>query len=106
MNQKGNLVFFILGAFLLIALAAPLLMYFFKPADWLIRILLVFFIFTTVRSYVGQGMISLVLSAILIYFLVIKYAYITASLYILYVLLGLQFMSVIIWGLGTNLKRG
>jgi hypothetical protein len=103
MNQRGNLAIIILMSFLVLALLPPLIMMFFKPADLLMRLILIFMIFSTVRSYLGSNVMSLIISGALIYLLVIKHAYITASLYVFfYILLGFQFLSVIIWGLGTG----
>ncbi|MBI2597607.1 MAG: hypothetical protein HYW50_00235, partial [Candidatus Diapherotrites archaeon] len=39
-----------------------------------------------------------------VYFLVFKYFEIALSLYVFQLLLGLQFLSVIIWGVGTRLR--
>ena len=103
MNEKGNLVVIILIAFLIIALIPPIIMMFFPIADIIMRIILVLLIFITVRGYIGDGPVSLVISGALIYFLVIKWAYFTASAYIfLYFLLSFSFLSVIIWGIGMN----
>lgn len=105
MNQKGNVVLFILLGFIVLAVLAPIVMILFKPADIIMRILLVFLIFTIVRGYLGDGILSIIVSAILIYFLAFKYAYITASAYVLYTLMGFSFLSVIVWGIGTRMRH-
>ncbi|MCD6434220.1 MAG: hypothetical protein J7L14_01255 [Candidatus Diapherotrites archaeon] len=97
MNSRG-FIWIILLIFVLIAIAVPVVMHLFKPADIILRIILIFVIFTTVRSYLGNGILSLIVSAILIYYLVFKWWFVFAPLYVLYILLGLQFLSVIIWG--------
>ena len=106
LNQKGNAVLFILLAFILLALAIPITMKLFKPADIIMRIILVFLIFTIVRGYLGSGTLSLIVSGVLIYFLVIKWAYVTATIYVIYILMGFAFFSVIVWGIGTRMRGG
>jgi len=105
MNRQGNLIVFILIAFVVLALIPPLIMVFFPLADIIMRIILALMIFMMVRGYLGDGVLSLIVSGVLIYFLVVKWAYFTASAYVLYFLLGLSFMSVIIWGIGMNLRK-
>ena len=99
------MILFIFIAFVVLLLIPPIVMKLFPVADIIIRIVLVLLIFTTVRGYLGGGILSLVISGVLIYFLVIKWAYFTASAYVLYFLLGLSFMSVIIWGIGMNVRK-
>ena len=105
MNQQGNLIFFILVAFIVLAIIPPIIMIIFPLADIIIRIILALMIFMMVRGYLGDGVPTLVVAGVLIYFLVIKWAYFTASAYVLYFLLGLSFLSVIIWGIGMNLRK-
>jgi len=81
-------------------------MMFFPIADLLMRILLTFTIFTTVRQHLGDGAITLVISGALIYLLVIKWGYLTASLYFFfYVLMLFNFLSVIIWGSSVMFRK-
>lgn len=76
------------------------------PADILFRIILIFLIFSTVRGFLGTNTLALVVTGVLVYFLVVKWAYFTASAYVfLYVLLAFQVFSVVIWGIGMNLRR-
>ena len=103
MNQQGNVLLFIIGGLLALAFAIPLIMWLFPYADILMRIILVFLIFTIVRGYLGDGTLTLTISAVLIYFLAFKYAYIAATAYVLYILMGFSFLSVIVWGIGTRM---
>jgi hypothetical protein len=106
MNQNGNMIIIILIAFVILALIPPLIMTVFPIADIIMRIILALIIFITVRGYIGDGPLSLIISGIIIYFLVIKWALFTASAYIfLYFLLSFSFLSVIVWGIGMNLKK-
>jgi len=97
MNSRG-FIHIILGIFLLIAIAVPVIMFVFPPADIVFRLILILVIFFTVRSYIGNGIMSIIISAVLIYFLVFKWVHLFAPMYLLYTLLSLQFLSVIIWG--------
>ncbi|MBN2067185.1 MAG: hypothetical protein JW744_01830 [Candidatus Diapherotrites archaeon] len=106
-NEAGNMILFIFLAFLVLALIPPLVMMVFPAADIIIRIILVFLIFTTVRGYMGGGLLSLIISGVLIYFLVIKWAYFTASMYVFfYFIMTFAITSVVIWGVGMNLRKG
>ncbi|MDO8427658.1 MAG: hypothetical protein Q7S92_00415 [Candidatus Diapherotrites archaeon] len=100
MNSKGNLFIFALLGFIVVAAIPPLIMMFFPAADIIMRLILIFTLYSTVKGYLGSGMIPLLLSAILIYLLVIKHAFLTTSIFVFfYVLLAFNFLSVIIWGL-------
>ncbi len=100
MNQRGMLILYIFIAFFILALLPPLIMAIFPLADMLIRLMLAIMIFATVRAYLGSSSLTLIISAALIYLLVIKHGYITASLYFFfYILLLFNFLSAVIWGL-------
>ena len=106
MNEKGNFLVIILVAFLVVSLIPPILMILFPQADLLMRIVLVFAIFTTVRGYIGDGALSLIISGVLIYVLVIKWAYLTASLYIIFnIFMMFSVFSMILWGLNSVIRR-
>ena len=107
MNQKGNLLLLILVGFVALIVLLPVVMFAFKPADLIIRVILAFLIFSTVRAYLGNNAISLIITGVLIYLLVIKHAYISASVtFILLVLLAFGAFSVVIWGIGTAFRKG
>jgi hypothetical protein len=84
-----------------ILIIPPIILAVFPPAKILFQILMIFIIYSIVRGYLGGGPLTLIISAVLIYLMVFKYTYIFASLYIFQTLLGVQFMSVTIWSLGT-----
>ena len=109
LNENGMLqIFLFIVIALVVIVALPVVvMIFFPVADLIIRIILVFLIFTTVRGYLGSGIPSIVVSGVLIYFLVIKWAYFTAAAYIaLYFLLALQVFSIVIFGIGMGMRKG
>lgn len=109
MNEQGMLQIFLLIMVALVVVVAipPMVMIFFPMADIIIRIILAFLIFTTVRGYLGSGMPTIIISGVLIYILVIKWAYFTAAAYVaLYFLLSLQVFSIIIFGIGMGMRKG
>lgn len=107
MNEKGNLLFLIIGVLLVIILLPALIMWMFPLADIIMRLILILLIFTTVRGYLGSNIFTLIISGILIYFLVVKYAYVTATLYVLlFFLLIFNVFSTVILGIGMGFRRG
>ncbi len=98
LNQKGNLIIFLIIAFAVVLLLPPLILHLFPPANILFKILMVFIIFSIVRGYIGDGIMTWIISGILIYFLVFRYPDITASLWVFQTLLAVGFGSVIMWG--------
>ena len=102
-----NIFLMILVALIAVVALPAVVMWLFPAADLIIRIILVFLIFMTVRGYLGGGILTVVVSGVLIYFLVIKWAYFTAAAYVaLYFLLSLQIFSIIIFGIGMGLRKG
>ena len=106
MNEKGHVILLIIGAFIILAIIPVLITSFFWPAKILMQIILIFVLYTTVRGYLGSGSLTLIVSAVLIYFMVFKWFELFLSLYVLQLLLGLQFLSVIVWGIGTTMRKG
>jgi len=104
MNSQGNVIIFILIAFACILLLPPLIITLVPAAKYLFALIMIFVIFSTVRAYLGDGILTWVISGILIYFLVFKYLMITASLWVFQILLAVGFGSVIMWGVGTRFR--
>lgn len=104
--NKLGFFWIVIGFFIVLLCLPPLIMYFFKPADIIMRLILAFTIFATVRGLIGGGLISLLVSALLIYIIVIKHAYAAASIYVFfYVFMGIGFLSVIIWGTSVFFRK-
>ena len=101
MNQSGHIILLILGGFLILAIIPILITSFFWPAKILMQIIMIFVLYTTVRGFLGSGTLTLIVSAVLIYFMVFKWFELFLALYILQLLLGLQFLSVLICGIGS-----
>jgi len=106
MNEKGGLILFILLAMGALLILLPLSMSIFQPIDILVRIILLFVIFTTVRGYLGPGVISIIVSGILIYFLVFKWWWIGAIGWWGLTLMSLGFIGVIVWGSSKIIPSG
>lgn len=109
MNGQGmlNIFLMIVAALVAVVILPPVIMLIFPMADLIIRIILAFLIFTTVRGYLGSGIPTIIISGFLIYILVIKWAYFTAAAYVaLYFLLSLQVFSIIIFGIGMGMRKG
>ena len=104
MGQKGNLIFIALGLMVAVVVLLPILMYAFPAIDIIVKIFLVFMIFQSVRGFLGNGTITLIISGILIYFLVIKWWWVGASVSFAIMLMAFGVFGVIVWGLGTTLK--
>ncbi|GEM_PF-1466419 len=105
MNQKGHIILILLVAFVILAIIPVLLSAVFWQVKIVAQLIMVFVIYTTVRGFMGSGLPVILISAILIYFLVFKYFEIALSLYIFQILLSLQFLSIVIWGLGRTLGQ-
>ena len=106
MNDRGNLILVILAVFAMIGIGIVLLANIFPQAKFLISLILVFQIYTAVKSYLGDSILTIIFSGILIYFLVVKYFNETLVLYIFFfVLMSLQVLSLFIWGIGSTVGR-
>jgi hypothetical protein len=101
MNEKGNILILIFVGFIVILLIPVLLSYFFWPAKLVMQLILIFVIYTSVRNYLGNGPLTLIFSAILIYLLAFKWFYIASSLYIFSFFMMIGFTSAVVWGIGT-----
>jgi hypothetical protein len=104
MNQSGNLVIFVLLGFVAILIVPPLVFWLFPVAGIVFQLIAIFMIYATVRGYLGNSIISIVVSAIFIYFLVFKYRDVFASVWFLTTLLTFGFGSVVMWGIGTKTR--
>lgn len=101
MNEKGNMLIVIVFLLIGIVVLLPLLMAVFPPLDIIVRIILVFSIFMTVRNFLGNGVLTIIISGILIYFLVIKWWWIGASGWMAITLASLGVFGVVVWGSQT-----
>ena len=107
MNDRGNLLI-MLGAILFVilglSLALPIMMELFQPLNIIIRVILIFVIFMTVRGYLGNSVITIIITAVLVYFLVFKWWWIGASTWLFITLLSLGVFSVVVFGMNKIIK--
>ncbi len=99
MNQNGNLVLFGVLGLMLVGVVAFVVISFIPQAALLMRILLIFAIFMTVRGSIGDGMPTILISAILIYFLAFKYFELAAAGYVVYFLVAYTGTTLFSFGL-------
>ena len=102
MNEKGNIVLILVVGILVLALIPVIITSLFAPAKLIMQVIMIFVIYTTVRGYMGPGNITIMISAVLIYFMVFKWFEVFLSLYVLQLLLGLGFISAVMWGVGRT----
>ena len=97
MNRRGNLFLYYMLIAIALVIISMLVLWLFPQAQIVMGIVLAFAIFMNVRGSIGDGMPTIVLSAILIYFLVFKYFFIASGFYILTILLAFGGASLITW---------
>ncbi len=103
-GEKGHILILILAGILLLAIIPVILSSLFWEVKIVAQIIMIFAIYMTARGFLGSGPLVLVVSAVLIYLMVFKWYEIFLSLYVLQTLLGLGFISTIVWGIGTQLR--
>ncbi|MFH1255681.1 MAG: hypothetical protein V1494_00140 [Candidatus Diapherotrites archaeon] len=91
----------ILAGIVLLLLLPPAVLYIFPQAKLLFQVIMIFSVYMLVRGYLGSGMLTIIITAVLIWFLVFKYPEVTASLYVFWMLVMFGGVSVLIWGIGT-----
>lgn len=96
--KGASLIWKILIVILLVVLIIPILTYAFPILKYILMIIIGFVIFGMVAEAFGNNIITFIVVGILLYFLLIKYFYLSTSLFLLYFFLTYGFMSVIIWG--------
>jgi len=103
MNEKGNFILIAFALMIAVVLLLPILMVVFPPIDIIVRIMLVFVIFTTVRGFLGNGVLTIIISGILIYLLVIKWWWIGATGWFAITLATFGLFGIVTWGSKTVL---
>lgn len=97
MNQRGNLfLYYILIALALVA-TSMLILWIFPQAQIIMGIILSFAIYMNVRGSIGEGMPTILITAILIYFLVFKYFLVSSGLFIFTTIIAYSGASLISW---------
>jgi hypothetical protein len=99
MNDRGNLVLFGMLGFVLVGIVAFVVISIFPEAALVMRILLIFAIFMAVRGTIGDGVPTILISAVLIYFLAFKYFELAAAGYVIYFLVAYVGTTLFSFGL-------
>lgn len=98
LNQKGNLLlYYIILMFGMIILALVILALF-PEAQFVMGVILAFSIYMNVRGSIGDGMPTIVITAILVYFLVFKYFFLSSGFYIITMVVAYTGVSLFTWG--------
>ena len=100
MNKKGIIgVFPMMGLALLAFLVIPAALFYLSTISKIMfQVIMAFMIIAYVKNFGIEGPLMWILSGILVYFLVWKYPTMTASFYMLILMMGMGFTSAIIWG--------
>jgi len=105
MNQKGGLIMIIFVLFIIVGFLPWILMSIVPQAKILVQLILVFTLYTTVRGYLGSGPLTLIISGVLIYILVIKYAAFSAGMFSYMIIIQIGVSSMLIWGTSFFMTR-
>lgn len=97
LNQRGNLLLYYLVILVALVVLSILILWLVPQAQIIMGIILAFSIFMTVRGSIGDGMPTLIISAILIYFLVFKYFFLSAGFFVLTTVIAYSGASLISW---------
>ncbi len=98
MGKKSQMLLITL-VFLIIMLAPLILGKFFPLLKVMIMFYLALIIFLFVRRILGTGILSYLVSGILIYIFVIKFYYLAVPVYMLYLIGSMMLSGIIIFGL-------
>ena len=105
LNEKGNLLFILIGALVLIAVLPAIFIYVFPQAQFLLALILIFTIWGSVRMYLGDGVLTLLITGVLTYLIVFKHIYLASSIFTLQILLMFGFFSVVIFGIANTMSK-
>ncbi len=96
----------VIGAIVFLLILPAILMTASPILNIIIRLGLAFIIFSNIRAHFGDSLLTLIISAVLIYILVIKWAIVTAPIYVfLFILVPAQFGSLAVWTIGSVFRK-
>jgi|GEM_PF-1432142 len=98
MLRVNSLILKIILILLIAILIVPSIMLVFPVARYIVGAIIGFFVFELIAKAFGNNVLTYIISAVIIYFLVFKYIFVSASLMMIYIFLGAGFFSVLIWG--------
>jgi chromate transport protein ChrA len=105
-NNKGLFGFFkpqslvikIILVIILSVIIVPSLMAIFPIVKYVMIAVICFFIFEIVQRSFGKNILTYLVTALILYFVVFKYLFLTTTLIIFYFFLATGVLSVFIWG--------
>jgi len=99
------LILKILIVILIAVLVVPGAMALSPIVKYVIMAILVFFIYENVAKALGKGVLTIILTGVLAYFIIYKYLYLSASLMMFYIFLMFGVTSVFVWGTSTLSRK-
>jgi hypothetical protein len=97
MNQKGNLLLYYLLILVVLFVVAMIVLWLVPEAKIVMSIILAFSIYMNVRGSIGDGIPTLIITAILVYFLVFKYFYLSSGFFIITMVIAYAGAGLITW---------
>jgi len=99
------LILKILIVILIAVLVVPGAMALSPIVKYVIMAILVFFIYENVAKALGKGVLTIIITGVLAYFIIYKYLYLSASLMMFYIFLMFGVTSVFVWGTSTLSRK-
>ncbi len=105
--MSGMYIIFLIAGVILAMMVLPAVLMMASPVlEIIIKVALAIIIFSNIRAHFGNNILTIIISAVLIYLLVIKWASFTAAVYIfMFLIVPTQFASLAIWTIGTIFGR-
>lgn len=97
MNQRGNLLLYFLLILVVLMVLAMLILWLIPEARIVMAIILAFSIYMNVRGSIGDGVPTIVITAILVYFLVFKYFFLSSGFFLITMVIAYTGAGLITW---------
>lgn len=98
MNARGNPLLIFLAILLGLVLIVPTIMVLVPEAFLIMQLVLIFAIWNAVRGFIGDGYLTLLITGILVWFLVLKHPILSATFYmVFFIFLGLNIFGTVMW---------
>lgn len=97
MNQQGNLLLYYLLILVAMTVIAIIILFLVPEAQLVLSIILAFSIYMTVRGSIGDGLPTLLITAILVYFLVFKYFFVSGPFFIISMIIAYAGAGLVTW---------
>ncbi len=97
MNQRGNLLLYYLLILVVMIVLSMLILWLVPEAQIVMSIILAFSIYMNVRGSIGDGIPTIIITAILVYFLVFKYFFLSSGFFIITMVIAYAGAGIITW---------